>query len=379
MSIASEITRISGNIADAYTALDGKGATLPAAGSQNSANLADTIDTITTGGGGSTNPDIATVKQIIANYTDGDSHFQATGIDTSDDNAMLIGVVLDSDITSIRLNENTLKKIAIPSTATFYNDSQAASPANKYGLITFNGDEKWFIILRSSDFTTLPMANQINGADLSSVYIYFHYIYANYKMLEDSTITTINFSDVANGSNVVDFDLDGLTFSDTLSNFSSASFAKLLRLNDMSKFFDKAPNIDVGDSIDYAEMGLSNASGSVWWSLYERFENFPFVIDCSNHSSTSEFTITKAPLCGYMNLKIILPSTCNVNLKQGVALYSSTEMPVVWTKESLQYMATHAPTVSGKTLKIGNLNIAICGGANSSIITTFTGKGWTVQ
>lgn len=47
MTIASEITRINNNIAAAYTALSNKGATLPA--TQNSANLADTIDSISGG------------------------------------------------------------------------------------------------------------------------------------------------------------------------------------------------------------------------------------------------------------------------------------------------------------------------------------------
>ena len=50
MSIASEITRITNNVAAAYTAASGKGATLPA--TQNSANLADTITSIPSGGGG---------------------------------------------------------------------------------------------------------------------------------------------------------------------------------------------------------------------------------------------------------------------------------------------------------------------------------------
>lgn len=48
MSITSEINRIKGNIADAYTAADGKGATLPV--TQDSANLASCISSITTGG-----------------------------------------------------------------------------------------------------------------------------------------------------------------------------------------------------------------------------------------------------------------------------------------------------------------------------------------
>ncbi|MBQ8481606.1 MAG: hypothetical protein IJ532_03645 [Alphaproteobacteria bacterium] len=49
MTIASEITRIKGNIAAAYTALSDKGATMPA--TQNSANLAATAASIPAGGG----------------------------------------------------------------------------------------------------------------------------------------------------------------------------------------------------------------------------------------------------------------------------------------------------------------------------------------
>ena len=49
MSISSQITRIQNNIAAAYTACSSKGATIPQ--QQNSANLADTISSIQTGGG----------------------------------------------------------------------------------------------------------------------------------------------------------------------------------------------------------------------------------------------------------------------------------------------------------------------------------------
>ena len=62
MSIASEIQRIQGNIADAYTSCSNKGATMPV--TQDSANLSSTIDTITTGGGGDTPPDWKDVNFI---------------------------------------------------------------------------------------------------------------------------------------------------------------------------------------------------------------------------------------------------------------------------------------------------------------------------
>lgn len=47
MTIADEITRIQNNISDAYTSCNNKGATMPV--TQNSDNLADTIDSIRTG------------------------------------------------------------------------------------------------------------------------------------------------------------------------------------------------------------------------------------------------------------------------------------------------------------------------------------------
>lgn len=52
MSIASAIIQKQQQVAAAYTACDAKGATMPAAGSQNLSNLATTIGTIQTGGGG---------------------------------------------------------------------------------------------------------------------------------------------------------------------------------------------------------------------------------------------------------------------------------------------------------------------------------------
>lgn len=50
MSISSEITALSNNISSAYTAISNKGGTIPA--NKNTANLANAIASITTGGGG---------------------------------------------------------------------------------------------------------------------------------------------------------------------------------------------------------------------------------------------------------------------------------------------------------------------------------------
>lgn len=60
MSISDQITRIKNNIAAAYTACNGKGATMPL--TENSANLADTVASIPSGG----TPTLIT-KQITEN------------------------------------------------------------------------------------------------------------------------------------------------------------------------------------------------------------------------------------------------------------------------------------------------------------------------
>ena len=66
MSIASEISRINTNIASAYTAVSNKGGTLPQ--TQNSANLATAINSIS-GGGGSTSDATATASDILTGKT----------------------------------------------------------------------------------------------------------------------------------------------------------------------------------------------------------------------------------------------------------------------------------------------------------------------
>lgn len=71
MSIASEISRINQNIAAAYTACSEKDATMPVA--QNSANLADTIDSISIGGTEAEEKDVNFIDwdgTILYSYTE---------------------------------------------------------------------------------------------------------------------------------------------------------------------------------------------------------------------------------------------------------------------------------------------------------------------
>ena len=87
MSISQEIQRIKTNIANAYTQANEKGATLPQ--SQNSANLASTIQSISTQANLQSKTAIPTTsQQVIApdNNYDGLSQVTVNAVDNTIDN-----------------------------------------------------------------------------------------------------------------------------------------------------------------------------------------------------------------------------------------------------------------------------------------------------
>ena len=67
---------------------------------------------------------------------------------------------------------------------------------------------------------------------------------------------------------------------------------------------------------------------------------------------------------------IILPAAYNIT-----TLTASNKLTVA----SMRYIADHAPTTSSHTLTIGSTNIERANAYDPTIITTLTGKGWTVN
>lgn len=78
MTIASEITKLQNNLQDSYTACRGKGATMPA--NQNFDNLADTIDSITGGGGGN-----GILEQLVEDIVAGNNPVDTTDLQQAEE------------------------------------------------------------------------------------------------------------------------------------------------------------------------------------------------------------------------------------------------------------------------------------------------------
>ena len=97
---------------------------------------------------------------------------------------------------------------------------------------------------------------------------------------------------------------------------------------------------------------LTKLPDSLVTSSGTNFNNF-----CNNC-----YALTKA--------NIILPAAYNIT-----TLNASNKLTVA----SMRYIADHAPTTSSHTLTIGSTNIARANEYDPTIITTLTGKGWTVN
>lgn len=360
MTISSEITRIKTNIASAYTALEEKGAIMPEL--MNSNNLAETVGSVKTGGG-TRNYIFDIIDSIINSYTEDDARFQRI-ITGSQITETLIGYSFYSADTIYVYKYNSFK-IAIPESATIEDSTD-----DDYKKIIFTDNERWLI--SCCDLNNYPIIKvNVSVLDTSSNKSIINY--ANIKNCTGNVIQK-KLSGVLDGcKNLEDLKVTGINFNDaTTSVFSSLRFLK-----DTSVFFNNSINSHVGDTITSRNLSILGDSTMYNMGILTRWEKFPFVVDFSGYTATDEINFNKVGMSynKCVDLKLILPSSANINIK----FADNTYAYLVLTKESLQYMAEHAPTVENKTLTIGDANIAICGGTGSEIITTLTNKGWTVN
>ena len=439
MSIASEITRISGNIADAYTALDGKGATLPAAGSQNSANLADTIDTITTGGGGGGSSPEDTVRSIIdgitAPYTYGDADDDGWTLSTYAQNNTnlkiinengqwntLVGFVLSDDFEA-EIYFRSRHVIKVPEGAVVTDVTEGSTSSGTTFKVNFsNASEKWFVI----DWNHLyaPAPSEFYGFSTSQTstttgemnYILKHITFLKVRLISGGSSayteqnpnieyncgkscivgSCLEFSPVIKDielSNNIKFCVgSNSTYADRISwsvpsniPFTVAPISHSFKLK---KFINNCfQGVTYGTTQLTATVSF-NIITKTGYNYFSRTRAFPFVLDCSNFTAGNFtwYVCSQGSSC-YDNtvlhnysapqeLFIIAPD-CNVEWGGDKAGYSGTPYTAI-SLDSLKFFATNAPTVSGRTFKIGTDNYNMLLAQAPDAISTLTNKGWTV-
>lgn len=114
-------------------------------------------------------------------------------------------------------------------------------------------------------------------------------------------------------------------------------------------------------------LDTSKGTNFSYFCYYCSLTNLPDNLDTSSGTNIDGFcyncyALTKA--------NIILPADYNIT-----TLKVSNKLTVA----SMRYIADHAPTTSNRTLTIGSTNIERANAYDPTIITTLTGKGWTVN
>lgn len=156
MSIASEITRITGNISDAYTAAQAKGATMPA--TQNSDNLSTTIGSIPSGGVDTRG---WVPKSIDANgkLVGGNTNINFTGITDVGDYALYCAFYQDTNLTGA-LDMSALTSVS--GNSAFYQTYSGCSgitTVNLSNLTTVSGTNAFNYTFENSSITSLDLSS----------------------------------------------------------------------------------------------------------------------------------------------------------------------------------------------------------------------------
>lgn len=365
MSIASEITRISGNIADAYTSLNAKGATMPE--NQNSGNLADTIDTIQTdGGGGGTPvirgnwhvpPEFVALDNEVLNYAETYPTYLITGV-------YLNKSYLQNNTYIINSNGaiSNHKAFTINGEKTFTEYTSSSGHSDQYA-ITLSSDENWVIFMHSSNASGLvtfyPYYNfkDYIGQKWSTIYINVYTTSLSPLGVNDISTTFPNLKEIhplengclsCSGSNIArmmgwSYIPSAAEYTWDLSNFDGYNLQKMGRI----------PNLPYGGDFSGYTTNAWNFTGSVTASGGAYLQNNP--------------TLTQ--------MYIKLPSVdITFNTKLGSGANWAT-LGVHLSADNWTYIAEHAPTVSSKTITINEYNANNLGATNKA---TLESKGWTV-
>ena len=115
---------------------------------------------------------------------------------------------------------------------------------------------------------------------------------------------------------------------------------------------------------------LDTSSGTDFYLFCYQCYTLAKLPDSLDTSSGTKFSSFFDRCYALTKANIILPAAYNIT-----TLNYSNKLTVA----SMRYIADHAPTTSSQTLTIGSTNIARANAYDPTIITTLTGKGWTVN
>ena len=187
MTIASEITRINNNIANAYTICNSKGATIPVA--KNSANLADCIDSIQTGGASSKYG--ATLDSFVGDVdskgvlqpTTAQTNLVFTGVKDLASNALRYSFARNMTIKSVSFPDLTSISTFAGLYNTFANCTNLTS-ADLSSLITVNGASGMGYTFSGTNLTSVDLSSLTTVMSTNSM---------NYTFYNCSNLANISF------------------------------------------------------------------------------------------------------------------------------------------------------------------------------------------
>ena len=445
MSILSAIQKVSNNIAAAYAKLDEKGATLPEV--CDSSNLADTIESVPSGGGGEDfdvaafNAAVSSMNSIMAIQSSSDSEsarrtrlknagFTYNVGSNGDDTAMVcfvlqlsnktkifrIGTYTDSDFVYFRVADDVNVITSDGYGKTSY-DRHSRS-GSLYVTFDFTNSDSRTILLGINRFANFDPYGALHrivekgagggnyivcGRDLRACHAYLNYAdkYGNTSGNVGSTM--FQYSGAKWWHRVRMLSCEQFNSNATRLSSLTINYNSLLVLNNNlidTSFISQVFTSDVFDAnlgvfkiMPFSDITSSGNIRSIF--QYDACTNkdgkVPFIIDLTTGTSTDAITfgvytsylpneITLPPRTMYIKL----PSNRNVDTRIWVttgntsSLYTSLDLSL----ESWQYLATNAPTVSDKTLKVGDelYKLFTCGQTDyAAVLSTLTGKGWTVS
>lgn len=367
MSIASEITRINGNIAAAYTALDGKGATLPE--TQNSANLADTIDTITTGGGGGSGVyrgNWLVPQEYIA------LDEEVTRIHDTLNPIFTAGFYFNKTLSNMNkfvFNNNNLQS----SFRCFSSNGEKTITTNEdfsgYSEVTMSNDE---------DYLIFTFSHEVGSAYFCAFFLVSNYssnstFHNNLLSPQRSAMKYITAKGAVASSetfSVVQYVIPNLDEAHVLTNGMFKTYYNRLKYYTQLKYIPSTTEYTYTDT-------YSDTNGA--FKIIARLPNLPDGGDFSNITADWNFGDTMDNYPMYINniklnrMYITLPKS---NITFNNSLTDWTKYGINLTADNWTYIAEHAPTVSGKTIKISPYNESQLGATNKALLES---KGWTVS